>query len=63
MVSIEVVMNFTVIVPMPDNQLWDTCIEWCYANIGNPLLWTYHCAGEFSFEKERDAVMFSLRWS
>lgn len=56
-------MNFTVIVPMHGRGLWEPCIEWCYANIENPLLWRYHCSGEFSFKHERDAVMFSLRWS
>lgn len=56
-------MNFTVIVPMPGRYLWEPCTKWCWENFENPLAWAYHGAGEFSFEHERDAVMFSLRWS
>ena len=48
----------------------DACI-WCKGKFGNSFYpvqindnrWAYIGLGEFSFNQEEDAVLFTLRWS
>jgi hypothetical protein len=43
---------------------WGECIEWCYQNIDpNSRSWQYVGEGVFTFEFEKSALMFALRWS
>ena len=49
------------------NSPWRPCVDWCKEQFGyaNYLLmvWCYNGDGEFEFQNEEDAVLFTLRWA
>ncbi len=44
---------------------WTSCIDWCKERFGyaNYPVWVYNGYGWFEFEREEDALLFTLRWA
>lgn len=47
---------------------WLPCVDWCkerfgYATRDRGIVWCYNGDGWFEFEREEDAVLFTLRWA
>lgn len=59
----EIHKRYVASVPIPDPgyPAWIPCIEWCEQNIKSE--WWYISKGIFEFNREKDYLMFILRWS
>ena len=69
---------FSVIVPFPEREgygaepyqwldaSWKPCLDWCRERFEHgpdrEIDWSYSGGGRFEFQREEDAVLFTLRW-